>query len=166
MSSNPAWAIILFFSKNDFFQEVLWLSAKFSEVQILENENLWLKLHFVFRCASRLLAASPRNFYYFYLIKMKNHPLPSLILDFFWPAELIKTLFTYFNHKIKPKPSLDGTLSPNSISFYEGLYCTVLAKQDPLPFPFEYHRPCFLFINLQKFYIVARIPMFCRHFCW
>ena len=75
VSSIPAWGIILFFSKNDFFQEVLWLSAKFSEVQNLENENLWLKLQFVFRCASRLLAASPRNFSYFYLIKMKNPPL-------------------------------------------------------------------------------------------
>ena len=44
VSSNPAWAIISFFLKNDFFQEVLWLSAKSSEVQIVENEYLWLKL--------------------------------------------------------------------------------------------------------------------------
>ena len=42
--SNPALGIILFFSKNDFFQEVLWLPAKSSKVQILENENLWLKI--------------------------------------------------------------------------------------------------------------------------
>ena len=44
VGSSPAWGIILFFSKNDFFQEVLWLSAKSSEVQILENEKIWLKL--------------------------------------------------------------------------------------------------------------------------
>ena len=76
-------------------------------------------------CASRLLAASPGNFSNFYLIKMKK---PQLILAFFWPLKLIKTLFTYFNHKIMPKPSLDGTLSPNTISFSEGLYCTVLVS--------------------------------------
>ena len=43
--------------------------------EVLENENLWLKLQFVFRYASRLLAASPGNFSYFYLVKMKNPPL-------------------------------------------------------------------------------------------
>ena len=41
--SNPAWGIIIIFL-NDFFQEDLWISVKSSEVQILENENLWLKL--------------------------------------------------------------------------------------------------------------------------
>jgi hypothetical protein len=54
---------------------------------------------------------------------MKN---PQLILAFFWPLKLIKTLFTYFNDKIKPKPSPDGTLSPNAILFSDGRYCTVL----------------------------------------
>ena len=54
---------------------------------------------------------------------MKN---PQLILAFFWPSKLIKTLFTYFNDKIKPKPSPDGTLSPNTILFSDGRYCTVL----------------------------------------
>ena len=54
---------------------------------------------------------------------MKN---PQLILAFFWPLKLIKTLFTYFNDKIKPKPSPDGTLSPNTILFSDGRYCTVV----------------------------------------
>ena len=35
-------------------------------------------------------------------------------------------LKNHLEHKIKPKPSLDGTLSSNTISFSEGLYCTVL----------------------------------------
>ena len=55
---------------------------------------------------------------------MKN---PQLILALFWHFKLIKTLFTYFNNKIKPKPSPGGTLSPNTILFSDGLYCTVLA---------------------------------------
>ena len=54
---------------------------------------------------------------------MKN---PKLILAFFWPLKLIETLITYFNDKIKPKPSPDGTLSPNTIFFSDGLYCTVV----------------------------------------
>ena len=54
---------------------------------------------------------------------MKN---PQLILAFFWPLKLIKTLFTYFNDKIKPKPSPDGTLSPNTILVSDGRYCTVI----------------------------------------
>ena len=49
-----------------------------------------------------------------------------LILALFWHLKLIKTLFTYFNHKIKPKPSPNGTLSPNTIFFSDGLYCTVI----------------------------------------
>ena len=57
---------------------------------------------------------------------MKN---PQLILAFFWPLKLIKTLFTYFNDKIKPKPSPDGTLSPNTILFSDGRYCTVLSEE-------------------------------------
>ena len=56
----------------DFFQEILWLSAKSCEGQILEDENLWLKLQLVFRCTYGLLAASLENFIYFYLIKIKN----------------------------------------------------------------------------------------------
>ena len=106
------------------FCDSQWSSAK---SKFWKNENLWLKLHFVFRCASRLLAASPGNFSYFYLEKMKNSPLSKPYFRLFWPAKLIKTLFDYFNHKIKPKPSLDGTLSPNTISISEGLYCTVLS---------------------------------------
>ena len=54
---------------------------------------------------------------------MKNR---QLILAIVWHLKLIKTLFIYFNHKIKPKPSPDGILSPNTISFTDGLYCTVL----------------------------------------
>ena len=57
---------------------------------------------------------------------MKNPPLSKPYFGLFWPAKLIKTLFDYSNHKIKPKPSLVGTLSPNTISITEGLYCTVL----------------------------------------
>ena len=34
----------------------------------------------------------------------------------------------YFYHEIKPKPSIDGTLSPNTIFISEGLYCTVLPR--------------------------------------
>ena len=60
---------------------------------------------------------------------MKNSPLSKPYFRLFWPAKLIKTLFDYFNHKIKPKPSLDGTLSPNTISISEGLYCTVLSRR-------------------------------------
>ena len=56
---------------------------------------------------------------------MKN---PKLILASFWPLKLIETLITYFNDKIKPKPSPDGTLSPNTILFSDGRYCTVLAS--------------------------------------
>ena len=56
---------------------------------------------------------------------MKN---PQLILAFFWPLKLIKTLFTYFNDKIKPKPSPEGTLSPNTILFSDGRYCTVIKR--------------------------------------
>ena len=51
-----------------------------------------------------------------------------LILAFFWPFKLIKTLFTYFNHKIKPKTSPDGTLSPNTIFFSDTRYCTVTVQ--------------------------------------
>jgi hypothetical protein len=60
---------------------------------------------------------------------MKNFPHSKPYFGLFWPLKLIKTLFTYFNHKIKPKPSLDGTLSPNIFFFSEGLYCTVLGLQ-------------------------------------
>ena len=80
----------------------------------------------VFRCTYGLLAASLENFSYFYLIKMKNLPHSKPYFGLFWPLKLIKTLFTYFYHKIKPKPSIDGTLSPNTIFISEGLYCTVL----------------------------------------
>ena len=52
---------------------------------------------------------------------------PQLILAFFWPFKLIITLFTYFNDKIKPKPSPDGTLSQNTILFSDGRYCTALS---------------------------------------
>ena len=57
---------------------------------------------------------------------MKNPPLSKPYFGLFWPADLIKTLFTYFNYKIKPKPSLDGTMSPNAILFSEHRYCTVI----------------------------------------
>ena len=56
---------------------------------------------------------------------MKN---PQLSNIYNWHLKLIKTFFTYFNHKIKPKPSPDETLSPNTIFFSEGLYCTVLLR--------------------------------------
>ena len=59
---------------------------------------------------------------------MKNPPHSKPYFGLFWPLKLIKTLFTYFNHKIKPKPSIDGTLSPNTIFFSEGLYCTVIFR--------------------------------------
>ena len=72
--------------------------------------------------------ASPGNFSCFYLMKMKN---PQLILAFFCPLKLIKTLSTYFNDQIKHKLSPDGTLSPNTISFSDGWYCTVLASWCP-----------------------------------
>ena len=61
---------------------------------------------------------------------MKNPPLSKPYFGLFWLAKLTKTLFTYFSHKIKPKSSLDGTLSPNTISFSEGLFCTVIFKNE------------------------------------
>ena len=49
--------------------------------------------------------------------------MPNLFWPYFWHLKLIKTLSTYFNDKIKPKPSPDGTLSPNTILFSDGRYC-------------------------------------------
>ena len=84
----------------------------------------------VFRCTYWLHAASLENFSYFYLIKMKNLPHSKPYFGLFWPLKLIKTLFTYFYHKIKPKPSIDGTLSPNTIFISKGLYCTQCPRTD------------------------------------
>ena len=49
---------------------------------------------------------------YFLFLLNKNEESPTF-QAFFWPLKLIKTLFTYVNYKIKSKPSLDGTMSPN-----------------------------------------------------
>ena len=67
----------------------------------------------------------------FLFLLSKNEESPTF-KAFFWPLKLIKTLFTYLNHKINPKPSPDGTLSPNTIFFSEGLYCTVLYLEHAL----------------------------------
>ena len=83
------------------------------------NYNLFLAVH------GGILQLLLEIFSCFYLIKMMN---PQLILAFFWRLKLIKTLFTYFNDKIKPKPSPDGTLSPKTILFSDGRYCTVLRE--------------------------------------
>ena len=50
--------------------------------------------------------------------------MPNLFWPYFWSLKLINTLSTYFNDKIKPKPSTDGTLSSNTILFSDGRYCT------------------------------------------
>jgi hypothetical protein len=60
-------------------------------------------------CIWGILATSPDFFSYFYLIKMKN---PTLSKPLFGLFVVIKTLFTYFNHKIKSKSSLDGNMKP------------------------------------------------------
>ena len=65
------------------------------------------------------------NFFLFLLNKDEESPT---YFGLFWPLKLIKTLFTYFNDEIKPKPSPDGTLSPNTILFSDGRYCTVLSS--------------------------------------
>ena len=95
-----------FFSKIYFFQEVLWLSVKSSKVQIFLNENLWLKLQLVFSCTQWVLAASPVNIFYFYLIKMKNLIHSKLFLAFICPLKVLKTFLICFNHQIKSKTSL------------------------------------------------------------
>ena len=59
---------------------------------------------------------------------------PQLILAFFWPLKVIKILFTYFNDKIKPKPSPDGNLSPNTILFSNGLHCIMWLMKGPKNF--------------------------------
>ena len=51
-------------------------------------------------------------------------------LALFWHLKLIKTLFTYFNDKIKPKPSPDGTLSPNTL-FHFPIANTALCVKRP-----------------------------------
>ena len=52
-----------------------------------------------------------------------------LILALFWHLKLIKTLFTYFNHKIKSKPSLNGTISPKHYFLFRALilHCAKLS---------------------------------------
>ena len=83
--------------------------AKFWKMKIYDqNYNWYLDVHMSF------LLLLLNFFSYFYLIKMKNlpHSKPYFGL-FFWSLKFIKTLFTYFYHKIKLKLSIDGTLSPN-----------------------------------------------------
>ena len=77
-----------------------------------------------------MVASCGFSWKFFLFLLNKNEESPTYF-GLFWALKLVKTLFTYINNKIKPKPSLAGTLSPNTISFSDGWYCTVLASWCP-----------------------------------
>ena len=72
------------------------------------NENLRPKLQLdVIGCQALLQNLLKtllfRDFYCYLQNQMKNFTLSRLFFTFIWPLNVIKTLFTYFNHQIKSK---------------------------------------------------------------
>ena len=58
---------------------------------------------------------------------MKNPLLSKPYFGLFWHLKVIKTLFTYSNHEIKSKPSLNGTISPKHYFLFQALilHCAI-----------------------------------------
>ena len=57
---------------------------------------------------------------------MKNFTLSRLFFTIIWPLNVIKTLFTYFNHQIKSITSLNCNMTLIQFVIFEMWYCTVI----------------------------------------